>query len=278
MTQPLLQRVAEAVRHVMGRTSLEPVVGLVLGSGMDAFARSLSDAAVIPYGEIPHFPTSTAIGHAGELVIGRSQGVPVAVMAGRAHYYEGYTLEQVVFPVRVLGRLGVRILVLTNAAGGVNVNFRPGELMIIEDHINLMGGNPMIGPNEEQLGQRFFDMTEAYDAELRQIAEKACWSAGVPVRKGVYIALTGPSYETPAEIRMARTLGADAVGMSTVPEVIAARHMGIRVLGISCITNMAAGVSKKKLDHREVLEVAERVKAGLQDVLGRIIGEAAKRA
>jgi purine-nucleoside phosphorylase len=172
----------------------------------------------------------------------------------------------------------VRTLILTNAAGSVNVNYKPGELMIIDDHINFMGSNPMIGPNEEQLGLRFFDMSEPYDPELRQIAEKACWTAGVPVRHGVYIAFSGPSYETPAEIKMARTLGADAVGMSTVPEVIAARHIGMRVLAISCITNMAAGVLKKKLDHREVLEVGERVKAGLLEVLGRIVVEAAKRA
>ena len=198
-------------------------------------------------------------------------------MAGRVHYYEGYNLEQVVFPVRVLGRMGIRILILTNAAGSVNVNYKPGELMTIVDHINFMGVNPLIGPNEERLGQRFFDMSEAYDPKLREIAEQACWKVGVTVRKGVYLAFTGPSYETPAEIKMARTLGADAVGMSTVPEVIAARHMDMRVLGISCITNMAAGVIKQKLDHREVLAVGEKVKASLMDVLGRIIQAAAKQ-
>ena len=198
------------------------------------------------------------------------------MMAGRVHLYEGYTPQQVVFPVRVLGRLGVKILVLTNAAGSLNVNCKPGELMVIEDHINYLGTNPLAGPNEDELGVRFFDMTEAYDPALREIAERACWKAGVTVRKGVYIAFGGPSYETPAEIRMARTMGADAVGMSTVPEVIAARHMGIRVLGISCITNMAAGVIKKKLDHREVLDIGEKSKMGLLDVLGRILQEAAK--
>ncbi|PYQ17934.1 MAG: purine-nucleoside phosphorylase, partial [Acidobacteria bacterium] len=196
---------------------------------------------------------------------------------GRVHHYEGYRLDQVVFPVRVLGRLGIQAVILTNAAGSVNVNYKPGELMVIEDHINLLG-NPLIGPNDDRLGLRFFDMSDAYDPKLREIAEKACWKAGVPVRKGVYIAMTGPSYETPAEIRMARTLGADAVGMSTVPEVIAARHMGIRVLGLSCITNMAAGVTKQKLDHREVLEIGEKAKVGLLEVLGRIIAEAAKQA
>jgi purine-nucleoside phosphorylase len=272
----LLSDLGEAVRFVQSKTPLRPAIGLVLGSGLGAFARSLEKATAIPYGEIPHFPTSTAIGHSGELVVGHCQGVPVAVMSGRAHYYEGYTLQQVVFPVRVLGRMGVKILILTNAAGSVNVAYKPGELMVISDHINFMGGNPMIGPNEDQLGLRFFDMSEAYDPQLREIAEKACWKAGVTVRKGVYIAFTGPSYETPAEIKMSRAMGADAVGMSTVPEVIAARHMGVRVLGISCITNMAAGVIKKPLDHREVLEVGEKVKAGLIDVLGRIIVEAAK--
>lgn len=272
----VLKELGEAVREIESRTPLRPAIGLVLGSGLGAFADTLEKPVAIPYSEIPHFPTSTAIGHAGQLVVGTSHGVPVAVMAGRVHFYEGYSLEQVVFPVRVLGRYGVKTLILTNAAGSVNVNYKPGELMVISDHINYMGGNPAMGPNEEQLGQRFFDMSEAYDPRLREIAEKACWKAGVPVRHGVYIAFTGPSYETPAEIRMCRTLGADAVGMSTVPEVIAARHMGIRVLGISCITNMAAGVLKQKLDHREVLAVGEKVKAGLMDVLGRIIQEAAK--
>ncbi len=272
----LLEQLAEATRFIAAKTPLRPAIGLVLGSGLGAFAKSLERAVEIPYGEIPHFPKSTAIGHRGELVIGHCQGVPVAVMSGRVHHYEGYSLEQVAFPVRVLGRMGVKILVMTNAAGSVNVNYKPGELMVIEDHINYMGSNPLIGPNEEQLGPRFFDMTEPYDAALRQIAEKACWKAGVPVRKGVYIAFTGPSYETPAEIRMSRAMGADAVGMSTVPEVVAARHMGIRVLGISCITNMAAGVLKKKLDHREVLEIGEKVKAELMDVLAQIIVEASK--
>ena len=275
---PLLARLTEAVRLIEARTPLRPKVGLVLGSGLGAFARSLERPVAIPYPEIPHFPTSTAIGHAGELVVGTSQGVPVAVMAGRVHFYEGYPIQQVVFPVQVLGRFGVRVLVLTNAAGSVNVNYKPGELMVIQDHVNLMGTNPMIGSNEEQLGLRFFDMTEAYDPRLREIAEKACWKAGVPVRKGVYLALSGPSYETPAEIRMLRTLGADAVGMSTVPETIAARHLGLRVLGLSCITNMAAGVTRRKLDHREVLEVGEKVKSALLDVLGRIVVEAAREA
>jgi purine-nucleoside phosphorylase len=267
-----------AAELIRSRTPLRPAVGVVLGSGLGAFADALEAPVSIPYSEIPHFPTSTAIGHKGELMVGRCRGVPVAVMAGRVHHYEGYPLQQVVFPVRVLGRLGVRALVLTNAAGAVNTSFRPGELMIIDDHVNLMGGNPMIGPNEEALGERFFDLSEAYDKALREVGERACREAGVTVHHGVYLALTGPSYETPAEIRMLRTLGADAVGMSTVPEVIAARHMGIRVLGISCLTNMAAGVLPQKLDHREVLEVGERVKGKLLEVLARCVVEAARGA
>ena len=274
----LLPRLGEAVKLVQSRSPLRPQVGLVLGSGLGAFARSLDKATVIPYGQIPHWPVSTAIGHSGELVVGTSKGVPLAVMAGRAHLYEGYTPEQVVFPVRVLARMGVKTLVITNAAGSVNVNYRPGELMVISDHINFMGSNPMIGRNEETLGQRFFDMTEPYDPILGALAEKACAKVGMTVRKGVYIAFSGPSYETPAEIKMARLLGADAVGMSTVPEVIAARHMGMRVLGISCITNMAAGVLKKRLDHREVLDTAERVREGLIEVLELLVQDVAKQA
>ncbi len=274
----LLSQLAEATKAILGKTALRPQIGLVLGSGLGAFAKSLTGATAIPYEEIPYFPRSTAIGHRGELVIGSAEGVPIAVMNGRVHYYEGYSLQQVVFPVRVLGKLGVKVLIQTNAAGAVNVNFRPGELMMISDHINYMGDNPCIGPNEDSLGLRFFDMTEPYDPKLREIAEKACWKAGVQARHGVYMAFTGPSYESSAEIRAARALGADAVGMSTVPETIAARHMGLRVLGISCITNMAAGVLKKPLDHREVLEVGEKVKSGLIDVLNRVIAEARKSA
>jgi purine-nucleoside phosphorylase len=274
----LLLRLDEAVAAVQARSPLRPAVGLVLGSGLGAFAGSLERAVRIPYKEIPHFPTSTAVGHQGELVLGTSQGTPVAVMNGRVHHYEGYSPDQVVFPVRVLGRMGIKVLVLTNAAGSVNVNYRPGELMILTDHINYMGMNPLVGPNVDALGERFFDMTEPYDPKLGEIAERACSKVGMTCRRGVYIAFTGPSYETPAEIRMCRALGADAVGMSTVPEVLAARHMGIRVLGISCLTNMAAGALKKKLDHREVLETAEKVRAGLLDVLGRVIADAAKLA
>jgi purine-nucleoside phosphorylase len=272
------EQAEEAAAVVRGRSHLRPVVGLVLGSGLGAFADSLGGATRIPFAEIPHFPTATAIGHRGEMVLGTAGDTPVAVMNGRVHYYEGYTPQEVVFPVRVLGRLGIKVLLMTNAAGSVNVNYKPGELMIITDHINYMGINPLIGANDERFGPRFFDMSEAYDPKLQEVAERACSKVGMTVRRGVYIAFNGPSYETPAEIKASRTLGADAVGMSTVPEVIAARHMGIRVLAISCITNMAAGVIKKKLHHLEVLEVAEKVKAGLLDVLGRVIVDAARLA
>jgi purine-nucleoside phosphorylase len=270
----LVEQLDEAVRVVRERSPLRPAVGVVLGSGLGAFADALDEAVAIPFAEIPHFPASTVAGHGGALGLGRSGGLPVAVMKGRVHHYEGYRLPEVVFPVRVLGRLGVKALVVTNAAGAINTLFAPGELMILEDHVNLLG-NPLVGPNEEALGPRFPDMSEAYDRRLRDVAEQACRAVGIGHHRGVYVAMTGPSYETPAEIRMARVLGADAVGMSTVPEVIAARHMGLRVVGLSCLTNLAAGVSARKLDHREVLETGERVKAALLDVLGRLVAGAA---
>jgi purine-nucleoside phosphorylase len=271
----LVDRLEEAAALVRGRTSLRPAIGVVLGSGLGAFADALEEAVAVPFAEIPHFPASTVVGHTGALAVGRSRGVPVAVMKGRVHFYEGYGLDQVVFPVRVLGRLGVKTLVLTNAAGAINPAFAPGELMVIEDHVNLLG-NPLLGPNEEALGPRFPDMSEVYDRGLRDVAEAACRASSVRCHRGVYVSLTGPSYETPAEIRMFRTMGADAVGMSTAPEAIAARHMGMRVAGLSCLTNMAAGVTERKLDHREVLETGERVKAGLLEVLARIVTEAAR--
>jgi purine-nucleoside phosphorylase len=272
----LAEELSSAVRLVRSRSDLRPRIGLALGSGLGAFAASLESRAVIPYGDIPHFPRATVAGHKGELVIGLSGAVPVAVLSGRVHHYEGYTLSQVAFPIRVLGTMGVGTLIVTNAAGGINMGYEPGDLMVIEDHVNLMGGNPAAGADAAALGPRFFDMSDAYDPALRELAEFACRKAGVTVRKGVYIAFAGPSYETPAEIRMARILGADAVGMSTVPEVIAARHMGMRVLGLSCITNMAAGVARKKLDHREVLDVGESSRGVLLDVLGAVVRGAAE--
>ena len=249
----------------------------MLGSGLGAFAEALDGASRIPFAEIPHLPASTVAGHAGVLVLGLSGGIPVAVLQGRIHFYEGHSLQDVVFPVRVLGRLGVTTLVLTNAAGAVNRTYAPGDLMIVEDHVNLIG-NPLVGPNLEALGPRFPDMSEAYDRRLRDLAEAACASAGVRSQRGVYLALTGPSYETPAEIRMARTLGADAVGMSTAPETVAARHMGIRVVALSCISNLAAGVSSGPLDHHEVLATTERVRASLLAVLARLVAQAAEES
>jgi purine-nucleoside phosphorylase len=252
-------------------------VGLVLGSGLGAFADELDNAARIPYAKIPGFPISTAVGHAGRLVVGKAGGVAVAAMQGRVHLYEGYSPRDVVFPMRVLGRLGVRAVILTNAAGGINLEFKQGALVVIRDHINLQGSNPLAGPNEEKFGPRFPDMTQAYWAGYREIALVEAKRLGIEVHEGVYAALSGPSYETPAEIRSLRTVGADLVGMSTVPEVIVARHMGVRVLGISCVTNMAAGILDRVIDHTEVLETGERVKgqfvALLRAILPRIAGD-----
>jgi purine-nucleoside phosphorylase len=273
----LIQRLDEAAAFVRARSPLHPTLGVVLGSGLGAFADALEEATTLPFPRIPHFPTSTVAGHGGALVVGKCAGVPVAAMKGRVHFYEGYELDDVVFPVRVLGRLGVRTLVVTNAAGAIHPSFRPGDLMVLSDHINLLG-NPLRGPNEESLGPRFPDMSEVYDPRLRAAVLRAAAAAGATLREGVYVAVKGPSYETPAEIRMARTLGADAVGMSTVPEVLAARHMGMRVLGLSCLTNMAAGVSDGPLDHGDVLAVAERLRATLLEVLRGVIAEAAEDA
>jgi purine-nucleoside phosphorylase len=273
-----MARIEEAVHAVHLRSPLKPLLGLILGSGLGPLARDMERAARIPFTDIPHMPVGQVEGHGSELVLGLSHGVPVAALTGRPHLYEGFGPQELAFPVRVLAKLGVRVLIVTNAAGSVNVNYRPGELVVLEDHINLMGVSPLAGPHEPAFGQRFPDMSEAYDARLREIAEKACWKAGVTVRKGVYLALAGPSYETPAEIRMARTLGADIVGMSTVPEVIAARQCGMRVLALSCITNMAAGVLKKPLAHAEVLATTGKVRAALADVLATIIQAASQEA
>jgi purine-nucleoside phosphorylase len=276
-TSGLAARLDETVAAVRARCGLEPTVGVVLGSGLGAFADALDDAVSLPFHELPHFPRASVAGHSGALVLGRSGGVAVAALKGRVHYYEGHSLDAVVFPVRVVARLGARVLVVTNAAGAINPEYRPGQLMLLRDHINLLG-NPLVGPNDDALGPRFPDMSEVYDSRLRGLGRKACAAAGAVAHEGVYIAVTGPSYETPAEIRMARTMGADAVGMSTVPEVIAARHMGLRVLGLSCLTNMAAGVTDRPLDHRDVLAVGERLRSTLLDVLRRVIAGIAEGA
>ena len=248
-----------------------PEVGIVLGSGLGGFASELIDTVEISYGDIPHWPVSTAIGHAGKLIFGKLDGVEVVLMAGRAHLYEGYTPQQAVFGVRTLGKLGVRKMIFTNAAGGINLTYGTGALVLISDHINLQGSNPLVGPNDDSLGQRFPDMSEAYSLRLRSTAREAAGSLGVALPEGVYAGLLGPCYETPAEIRYLRAIGADLVGMSTVGEVIAANHMGMECLGISCVTNMAAGVLPQKLNHEEVLEVGRQVRDGFVRLLKAIV-------
>jgi len=260
-----------AAQFVLQRTPLRPRIGLVLGSGLGSFADSLSEASKIPFHEIPSFSRSTAIGHAGQMVIGKAGGVPVAVMQGRVHLYEGYSAEQVAFPMRVFGRMGIRAVVLTNAAGGINLTYKQGALVVISDHINLQGANPLVGPNDDRFGVRFPDMTHAYDRSYRAMARDEAHKLGMTLHEGVYAALLGPSYETPAEIRYLRTIGADLVGMSTAFEVIAARHMGLKVLAISCITNMAAGILDQPLSHEEVMETGERVKSGFEALLRAVL-------
>jgi purine-nucleoside phosphorylase len=269
-------RAESAALFLQSHTPLKPSIGLVLGSGLGGFADELKDAVRIPYTVIPHFPRSTAIGHAGQMVIGSVGGVPVIVMQGRVHLYEGYSPQQVAFPVRVFGRMGVRAIVFTNAAGGINLEYNQGALVLIADHINLQGQNPLVGPNEDRFGLRFPDMTRAYSPAYREIARKAAAKLGKTLSEGVYLGLLGPSYETPAEIRYFRTIGADLVGMSTVPEVVAARHMGINVLAISCVTNMAAGILDQPLSHVEVLDTTERVREDFVALLRAVIPEIAK--
>jgi purine-nucleoside phosphorylase len=261
----------EAAKFILTQTKLRPKIALVLGSGLGAFADEFSNAKKISYADIPHFPQSTAIGHAGKLVIGKVGETPVIGMQGRVHLYEGYSVHQVAFPIRVFARLGIQAVILTNAAGGILRELTQGRLVLISDHINLQGANPLTGPNDEKFGLRFPDMTTAYDKKFRAIAAAEAAKAGTTMPEGVYAALTGPSYETPAEIRYLRAIGADLVGMSTVPEVIAARHSGIRVLGISCVTNAAAGIIDQPLNHIEVLEVAERVKSEFIALLRAVI-------
>ena len=267
----LYERAEHAARTIRARGWNEARIGLVLGSGLGAFADDLEDSVAIPYEEIPGFARSTVEGHAGRLVLGRVDGVPVVVQQGRFHFYEGYTLDEVTFPARVLALLGIKVLILTNAAGGLNNSFTQGALMLISDHLNLMGTNPLLGPNDSRFGTRFPDMSEVYDREFQEATMAEAHAMKVELKRGIYAALTGPSYETPAEIRMLRALGADAVGMSTVPEAIVARHMGVKVVGISCITNMAAGVLDRPIDHAEVMETGEQVRATFTELLRRTI-------
>jgi purine-nucleoside phosphorylase len=274
VTASYFDRVDEAAAELRVALGNVPEIAIVLGSGLGAFGESLSASTVVPYGNIPHWPASRVIGHAGELVAGTAAGKRILALSGRAHFYEGHDLRTVTFAARVLGRLGVKTLILTNAAGGINTRFGQGALMVIDDHINLIGTNPLIGPNESRFGLRFPDMSEVYSRRLRALADEASIATGVKVEHGVYIAVTGPSYETPAEIRAFRTLGADAVGMSTIPEAIVARHMGIEVLGISCISNMAAGILPQPLTEEEVIETTTRIRdqfiALLEGIIGRL--------
>jgi purine-nucleoside phosphorylase len=268
-------RAEAAARFLLKQTKLRPKIALVLGSGLGAFADEFANATRIPYAKIPHFPRSTAIGHAGQLVIGKVDGIEVAAMQGRVHLYEGYSVKDAAFPIRVFARMGVKAVILTNAAGGIKKEFTQGRLVVLSDHINLQGVNPLSGPNDENFGARFPDMSAAYDKRFRELTLAEGRLLGIALGEGVYAALAGPSYETPAEIRYLKTIGADLVGMSTVPEVIAARHSGLRVLGISCVTNAAAGILDQPLDHNEVLQTAERVKGQFIALLRAVIPDVA---
>ena len=270
-TDDEFSRARDAADFLLSQTGLRPEIGLILGSGLGGFAEELSQTACVPYTLIPYFPRSTAIGHAGQMVLGYVEKVPVAAMQGRVHLYEGYSAQQVAFPVRVFKCMGVRALVITNAAGGINLEYKQGALVLISDHINLQGQNPLVGPNDDRFGERFPDMTCGYSKPLRDIAHRAAGTLGKSLSEGVYAAMLGPSYETPAEIHYLRTIGADLVGMSTVPEVIAASHMGLKVLAISCVTNMAAGILDKPLSYVEVFETTERVRGEIVALLRAVM-------
>ncbi|WP_347862813.1 purine-nucleoside phosphorylase [Salimicrobium sp. PL1-032A] len=269
-----METVREATTFIESKLSEKPSIGLILGSGLGVLADEIENAVTISYKDIPHFPESTVSGHKGQLVIGELEGKHVVAMQGRFHYYEGYTMKEVTFPVRVMKQLGIEDLFVTNAAGGINEDYDPGQLMIIKDHINQMGDNPLIGPNDDSMGVRFPDMSEAYDRDLIQLASRIAEDIGLDVEQGVYVGNTGPVYETAAEIRMLRTLGGDAVGMSTVPEVIAANHAGLRVLGISCVSNMAAGILDQPLTHDEVIETTARVREDFLRFVKNIVKDA----
>jgi purine-nucleoside phosphorylase len=267
------EQVKEAAEAVRARVTEVPSIGIVLGSGLGGFAESLDDAVSMAYGELPHWPASRVQGHDGRAVAGRVRGRTVIALAGRCHVYEGHSLQTVTFAVRVLGLLGIRVLILTNAAGGIHEGFKPGGLMVIDDHVNLMGGNPLAGQNDDRFGPRFPDMSQVYSARLRRIADLTGHAARIPLVHGIYAALPGPSYETPAEIRYLQTIGVDAVGMSTVPEAIVARHMGLEVLGLSCISNMAAGILPQPLDHADVVATTRRAQGAFSSLLEGIVGQ-----
>jgi purine-nucleoside phosphorylase len=277
-TEDIYARAMAAARYIGSLTSLKPKLGLILGSGLGDFADKVEDATAIPYSRIPNFPLSTVEGHTGKLVVGTVAGVPIAVMQGRVHAYEGYSMAQVTFPTRVLGLLGVERLIVTNAAGGINTSYGQGAIVAIADHINFTGTNAALGPNEPRLGQRFFDMTQAYSPGLRQLARDEAQKQGWELKEGVYLATLGPSYETPSEIRAFRSLGADLVGMSTVHEVLIARHMGLEILGLSVVTNMAAGVLDQPINHEEVMETGRRIAGQFTALLTALIPQFEKAA
>lgn len=269
----LYSRAENAARTIQARTATEARVAIVLGSGLGGFAEEFKEPVSLPYNEIPGFVSSTAQGHVGSLVVGKVARVPVLAMQGRVHYYEGYSLEEVTFPIRTFKLLGIETLILTNAAGGIDVQLSQGALMVISDHLNFMGVNPLRGPNDERFGPRFPDMSEVYSRELQELVIEESRALGITTRRGIYAALAGPSYETPAEIHMLRAFGADAVGMSTVPEAIVARQMGMKILGISCITNMAAGISENPINHEEVMETGQRVRKTFTKLLRQVIAK-----
>jgi purine-nucleoside phosphorylase len=271
-----MTKILEATRYIQSKLKTPPRVGIVLGSGLGIYIEQIENRTVIPYDEIPHFKHTSVEGHSGALILGDVRGVPVVALQGRHHAYEGYALEDIVLPVRVLAKLGIRYLFLTNASGGINADFHPGDLVTISDHINLSGRNPLVGPNLAELGPRFPDMGNAYDKELRELLHRAASGSNVGLKTGVYCSVLGPTYETPAEIRMLRIIGADLVGMSTVHEVIAANHMGLKVAGVACVTNYAAGIKEEKLSHADVKVVAEKAMVGFATVLTETIGELKK--
>lgn len=269
----MINKINKAAAFIEDKIRIKPEIALILGSGLGVLAKEVENKTVIKYEEIPHFPVSTVEGHAGQFVVGKLKDKKVLAMQGRFHYYEGYSMQEIALPIRVMNKLGINKLIVTNAAGGININFKPGNFMIIQDHINLMGDNPLKGENLKEFGPRFPDMSEIYNKNLRELAEKVALENKIKTVKGIYVGLSGPSYETPAEIRYLRGTGADAVGMSTVPETITANHMEMDILGISCITNMAAGVLPKPLDHKEVMEIAEKVKPKFSTLIKGILKE-----
>lgn len=271
-----MNNIAESVEYIRSRSTIKPMIGIVLGSGLGIYVDQIQNKQIIPYGDIPHFKRTSIEGHEGRLILGEVHGVAVAALQGRIHSYEGHPMEEIVLPVRVLAALGINMLFLSNAAGGINLDFHPGDLVCINDHINLSGKNALVGPNLAELGPRFPDMSQAYSLELNKIISEVAKRHQVNVKSGVYCSVLGPTYETPAEIRMIRILGGDMVGMSTVPEVIAANHMGLRVAAVSCITNYAAGIKDEKLSHADVKDVAEKAMVGFATILTETIGELKK--